>query len=1207
MIDNGCLTYCLITESFARRVRATRTTITPVLMDGVNEGQNIITEMARFELDLDGYRTTACAYITPYLLGHDMILGQSWLKEQRGVIDTVRDTITLGKPGIQIASLNREPTAYNHYQVAAVGYQYYVRRARQPKSNLQVFAASLKDIQKALAPRKKIDLEQTLPRHYQDYQSLFSPHEADKLPPQRGQGIDHAIELEQIDGKEAKPSYGPLYSMSRDELLVLRRTLMDLLDKGFIRVSNSSASSPVLFVRKGSGGLRFCVDYRALNAITRKDRYPLPLIKETLNQIARAKWFTKLDVTAAFHRIRIAEGDEWMTAFRTRYGLFEWLVTPFGLANAPSTFQKYINHTLQDLLDDFVSAYLDDILIFTDGSLSQHQEHVRIVLDRLKIAGLHLDISKCEFDQTRTKYLGFVIDAETGIHMDPEKVEAIQQWTAPTTLKGVRGFLGFANFYRRFIPGFSRIVNPLVRLTKKDVPFQFGPEEELAFDTLKRAFLTDENLVPFHSERETILEADASGWAMGGTLSQRDEEGVLRTCAYFSKRFIPAECNYPIYDKELLAIIRCLEEWDAELRSVQKFLVVTDHKNLQYFTSPRKLSERHARWSIILSRYNFTIQYRPGSDNDRADALSRRDQDIPADEDDERTQSRTFQLLKVASAKTITPVRAKSVTDPTLNSDGNIVSPTLPSPPDMETLLSERWQEARTNDPVYQIFWQTVKQEKPQLPPSVRRNGITLGDCSLDEDQELCYRTRKWVPDDEELRTGIMQNAHLSLHTGHPGREETYRIITVRWFWPQMTKDVRRFVANCDLCRQSKSWRQKKHGLLRPLPVPSRTWKDLSVDFIDKLPPSSGCTSLMVIKDRLGRGLKLIPMQRTKAVDVAWAFIRDIYGIHGIPSSIVSDRGVQFVNDLWGTVCTMLGTRQKLSTAYHPQTDGGTEKANDTIEIAVRIYCNKAQNNWASLCPILQLMLNSRTSAVTGISPFFLMHGYDNRPFDPVNPLLPNNDEYNESISMKERGESIVRKIQQAAEWAIVSSTYEQQQMEGTANRSRQPAPRYKVGDQVWLDLRNIRTQRRSKKFDWKAAKYTVTRIWKDNPSIIELDVPGQLHRTFHVDLIRPAAMDPFPSQRTNDSAPAPLVVRDKESDEDHIEYIIEEVKDEYVRGGQVVIVIKWEGYPDSENTVEILEPFLETTAYKVWLRKTQHLRNSDGKLTRNWRRQLEQ
>jgi hypothetical protein len=210
------------------------------------------------------------------------------------------------------------------------------------------------------------------------------------------------------------------------------------------------------------------------------------------------------------------------------------------------------------------------------------------------------------------------------------------------------------------------------------------------------------------------------------------------------------------------------------------------------------------------------------------------------------------------------------------NSDGTIISTTLPSPPDMETLLSDRWQEARTNDSVYQIFWRTVEQKKQQLPPSVRRNGITLGDCSLDEDQELCYRTRKSVPDDEELRTGIMQNAHLSLHTGHPGREETYRIITVRWFWPQMTKDIHRFVANCDLCRQSKSWRQKKHGLLRPLPVPSRTWKDLSVDFIDKLPPSSGCTSLMVIKDRLGRGLKLIPMQRTKTVDVAWGFIRDI-------------------------------------------------------------------------------------------------------------------------------------------------------------------------------------------------------------------------------------------------------------------------------------------------------------------------------------------
>jgi hypothetical protein len=215
--------------------------------------------------------------------------------------------------------------------------------------------------------------------------------------------------------------------MSRDELLVLRTTLTDLLDKGFIRVSNSLAAAPVLFVKKPGGGLRFCIDYCSLNQITRKDRYPLPLIYETLRTIGQAKWYTKLDVAAAFYRIRIAEGDEWMIAFRTRYRLYEWIVTPFGLANALSTFQRYINWVLRDYLDNFCSVYIDDILIYSEGSKSYHQDLVRKVLQRLRDAGLQIDINKCEFKVKSTKYLGFIIEAGQGVRIDPEKVRAIQE------------------------------------------------------------------------------------------------------------------------------------------------------------------------------------------------------------------------------------------------------------------------------------------------------------------------------------------------------------------------------------------------------------------------------------------------------------------------------------------------------------------------------------------------------------------------------------------------------------------------------------------------------------------------------------------------------------------------------------------------------------------------------------------------------------
>jgi hypothetical protein len=382
--------------------------------------------------------------------------------------------------------------------------------------------------------------------------------------------------------------------MSRDELLVLRKTLTELLDKEFIRVSNSPAAAPVLFVRKPGGGLRFCCNYRALNKLTRKDRYPLPLIQETLNRIGKAKWFTKMDVIAAFHKIRVKEGDEWKTAFRTRFGLFEWLVTPFGLANAPSTFQQYINYTLQEFLDDFVSAYVDDILLFTDGTRRQHREHVHQVLQKLQDAGLQLDIDKCEFEVQSTKYLGFIIEAGKGLRMDPAKVEAIIDWKAPTSAKGVLGFLGFANFYRRFIRDFSRIAAPLYGLVKKDTVFNWSSETDRAFQRLKQAFVQAPVLAQFDPDHETVLETDSSGYCSGGVLLQVKGD-VLRPVAFFSKKHSPAECNYPIYDKELLAIIRCLEEWEAELKSVGQFTVLTDYKNLEYFSTVRKLSERQMR------------------------------------------------------------------------------------------------------------------------------------------------------------------------------------------------------------------------------------------------------------------------------------------------------------------------------------------------------------------------------------------------------------------------------------------------------------------------------------------------------------------------------------------------------------------------------------------------------------------------------------
>ncbi|RAL62894.1 hypothetical protein DID88_004735 [Monilinia fructigena] len=598
LLDSGCLSYGLVSSAFATKNNLQRIPIPPRGLSGFDApSSGKVTDVAVVSLDIDGhYEERSFLYIVPKL---------------------------------------------------------------ESKRKIEVFAVSLKDIAKALAKTKKekTDPRTKLPTTYWKFLKAFSPTDADKVPPLRGEGIDHKIELISENGKESTVPWGPLYNMSYDELLVLRKTLTEYLDKGFIRVSNSPAAAPVLFVRKPGGGLRFCVDYRALNKVTRKDRYPLPLIQETLQRAGKAKWYTKLDVSQAFHRIRIAEGDEWKTAFRTRYGLYEWMVTPFGLANAPSTFQR----------------------------------------------------------------------------------------------------------------DYSDIVRPLTELTHKEQTFHWTDECQEVFTRLKEMFTTAPALVRFDKDKQTVIETDSSGWCIGGALLQYDEQGLLRPCAFFSKKNSPAECNYEIYDKEMLAIIRCLEAWDPELRSVSEFEIRTDHKNLQYFMTIQKLTERQMRWSLVLSRYNFSITYIQGKDNVRADALSRRPQDMP-DNADERVDYRTKQLLQIRQepGRTARIIKAAPVQ----------VSPVEQVNSDAEVTLEELWTKTEGDDDNLRQAREAVRQGQRTFPTPLKLK-VSISECSLSPEGRLMFRNRLWVPQDERLRTRMIQDVHDSKLCGHPGRENTTQILSL--------------------------------------------------------------------------------------------------------------------------------------------------------------------------------------------------------------------------------------------------------------------------------------------------------------------------------------------------------------------------------------------------------------------------------------------
>jgi hypothetical protein len=336
--------------------------------------------------------------------------------------------------------------------------------AAYARRGCRLYQVTLEEVNEELARRELSEKsEPKLPEELKGFQDVFSPKEAEKLPPHRD--YDHEIKL--VEGK--KPPFGPLYPMSQAQLLALKAWLEENLRKGFIRPSSSPAASPVLFVQKPDGALRLCMDYRGLNAVTVKDRYPLPLTKETLNNLKGMKYFSTIDIVSAFNNIRMKKGLEYLTAFRTRFGLYESLVMPFGLTGAPATFQRFINDTLREYLDIFCAVYLDDILVFS-RTRAEHSKHLCLILERLRSAGLYAKLPKCHFFQSEVKYLGLIVGCD-GIKMDPAKIKIIKEWQAPKNVTDIKAFLGFAGFYRRFIRNFSKILLSIINLEKKDIPF----------------------------------------------------------------------------------------------------------------------------------------------------------------------------------------------------------------------------------------------------------------------------------------------------------------------------------------------------------------------------------------------------------------------------------------------------------------------------------------------------------------------------------------------------------------------------------------------------------------------------------------------------------------------------------------------------------------------------------------------------------------
>ncbi|MGH3053837.1 MAG: reverse transcriptase domain-containing protein, partial [Gaiellaceae bacterium] len=429
--------------------------------------------------------------------------------------------------------------------------------------------------------------------------------------------MEHAIELTQ----DRAPPCPPFYRMSPAELDEVQRQIEELLDQGFIRPSNSQFAAQVLFARKQDGSLRMCTDYRALNRITRRDQYPIPRMDDLFDRLHGAQFFSKLDLASGYHQVRVAEEDIPKTAFRTRYGLFEFLVLPFGLCNAPATFMRLMNHTFSDYLDKFVLIYLDDLLVFS-RTFDEHLHHLDAVLSRLEAQSLYLKASKCEFARHSTDFLGHTVTKD-GICMQSAKVLAIQEWPPPTSIPQLRSFLGLVNYYRRFIPHCASTVAPLEALLRKDTPYAWGEPQAVAFATIKKDFTQEPTLLLPDPRQTYHLYVDASDFALGAILTQDQGKG-RQPLAFFSRKLSGAERNYTTTMKELLAVRDACLHWRCYLENPRmRFHVYSDHRNLTFASKDTARDRNLTYWQQQLEIFNYQLHYIKGGDNP-ADPLSRR-------------------------------------------------------------------------------------------------------------------------------------------------------------------------------------------------------------------------------------------------------------------------------------------------------------------------------------------------------------------------------------------------------------------------------------------------------------------------------------------------------------------------------------------------------------------------------------------------------
>ena len=988
-------------------------------------------------------------YVGP--VHHDIILGMPWMTQWEARPRQENGQIEVSVPGkgkrIQLLT---SPVARTPSMVSGVqSVPFHLKGG--PTTGQQLAAEGEGDAMHAFClsePTKLAILEDSIKLSAADQREWAALKEEfadvlnnNELPAGNPPASRTAHRIELVPG--SAPSFAPRYRRPPQHEEEIERQVDILLKKGKVQESSSAFGHNPVLVKKKDGRWRMCVNFKPLNAITIKQKFPMPRVDELLDRLHGSAVYSTFDFTDAFLQIPIHPDDRHKTAFHTRARKLEYTCMPFGLVNAPAELQRQVNRDFAvPISEGWMVVYMDDVLVFS-RDVREHLRHLRRALELLREKQWYVKAKKCSFFMATVNFLGYRVSA-AGVQPDPAKIEAIRAWPLPLrTRKDVQKFLGLASYYRNFIPGFARIAAPLTDLLKQDKDFVWTAQEEAAAQTLISHLVTSPVLSLPDFDKTFFLTTDASDEAVGVVLSQQAERSPKHhIIACYSHRFTETERRYPIREKELYAVQWGVKKCRHYLYG-NPFIIQTDHQSLMYLAKSFQDYDnaRVARWLTRLAQYDFTVKYIKGITNVVADALSRRP-----------------------------PTPALCNTTALVCEDSRFIS---------------KLRAAYAFDTHATAVFSKIA------------NGGTVNGYSV-EDELLWYQTRSgsrrlYVP--KALRCEVLRKAHDHALSGHGGIVTTVEKVSRSFWWPEMRSAAEEYALTCPDCQRLKPRNTLKPGLLQSLPVPERIWTDLTMDFIVGLPEVRGQDSIYVVVDRLSKYAHFIPCSSTiTAEGVARLFLNHVWKLHGLPRSIITDRDPKFVSGFWRAFMARLKVDHNMTAANHPEADGQTERTNRTLMQYLRLYTQRNPSEWLDFLPCAEWVYNNTVHSSIKCTPASLV--YTEAPLS--DPLL--------ELILQDQQDSAAKGFQMQLVVAKECMKKAQERQARNYDK-RRSAVIFQVGDLVMVDRQALRGSQDgdlTKKFAarWLGPFAVLRRI---NALSYSIDFPSnwRCHRTVNIGFLK--------------------------------------------------------------------------------------------------------